>query len=543
MPEQAIKPGKQSGYTGLYLDFLGKNPRVRKYLFSDDPLQVAGKIGHPKVNKGTLCDILVRQNEEFNAKPETFTSINKLRQDDALCIFAGQQAGLFGGPLLTLYKTIDIIKRASKLEKELARPVVPIFWIACDDHDFDEINHTFFLNRDGELEKVSYEAHGEYPVPVAEMCLASETDYKNLRQDVEKGYGGSDFSEELLSRLFSAYSFNTCLVKAFARHMTDILPDTGLIFFCPHDKEIKALSKGFFKQIVERYFQLKETLEATSQSLKNDNYLIQVEKKASAVHLFYHNPGRTPIHYLDGSFFVEEKRLGLTGMLDLIDKYPERFSPDVLTSPIWQSFLFSVVAHVGGPAEIAYFCQIGKLFGLFDVIQPVYYARSSATIVENRHEDLLSRLNINLSDLTSDIEQLINRVAAESYPEEIEEKMTDFRRKLDDDYAGFIEVVLKHAKNLEPMAKQTYAKIDFALKNFEKKIFSEHKKKMEAVRKQIYRLATALYPNRNMQERSLNIDYYISKYGFDVVDFLIESLDIETAGHQMIYISRYKSQR
>lgn len=539
MPEQTIKPDEKLSHSGLYLDFLKKEWRLKKYLFSAEPGEIADKIGRAKIDREAIGDILERQNKEFGSKQRTFGSIEELREKDSLCVFSGQQAGLFGGPLLTLYKAIDTVKRAQKLRRELQRPVVPVFWIATDDHDFDEINHTYFVSREGQLEKIVYDPPRDFAVPVAQVCMDSEEHYEKLMAQARDGYGGTDFSQELLERLGRAYSFEKCLTKAFAQYMADILPDFGLVLFCPTDKEIKALSKDFFKRVVESYYRLKSILEETSRSLEEDNYHIQVEKKQSATHLFFHDPGRIPIHFLDDAFHLEDKRLGLPGMLDLIEKYPERFSSDVITRPIWQSYVFPVVAQIGGPAEIAYFCQIGGLFQLFDLVQPYYYARASATIVEKRTEELLERYRINLKALTGDVEQLINRLAEDSFPAEVGDRISTFRTKLDDDYESFMKFIVDYDKSLEPMARQTYGKIDFALNSFEKKIFAHHKRKMQTVRNQIYRLAAVIFPEKNYQERSLNINYFISRYGFGIVDHIAENLDIETTRHQLISLSNY----
>ncbi len=541
MHENNIKPGAEFNHSALYLDFLKRHERLEKYLYQRSPVEAAAGVRMSKMDRNVLCDVLEKQNKDFNSKPVAFAAIKRLRHPDTLCIFSGQQAGLYGGPLLTLYKAIDVIKRARKLEVELKRPVVPVFWIACDDHDFEEINHTHGLNKDGEPVRLSYAPEGKFGVPVADVCIKNEEKYEELKRETENVFGGTDFSEELLQRLMTCYAFDEGLVRAFARHIADILPDLGLVFFCPHNEIVKMHSRDFFKQLVERQFQIREHLEETERSLMADDYHIQAEKKKTAVHLFYHFPERMPIHYLDDSFVVGEKRLGLTALLDLIDKYPGRFSPDVLTRPIWQSFLFPVVAHTGGPAEIAYFCQIGKLFKLVGLSQPYYYSRVGATLVEKRYEDFLGKYNINLSDLAGDVEQLINRILAGSFPEKLERDIEAGRLKMEKEYTGLTDVIVDFDQSLSPMAEQTWGKIDFALKNLEKKIFSQHKKKMDNTRAQIYRLANALYPDRTLQERMLNINYYISKYGFGIVDYIIEKLDVETSDNQMIYLSQYKA--
>ncbi len=271
--------------------------------------------------------------------------------------------------------------------------------------------------------------------------------------------------------------------------------------------------------------------------MEKDSYHRQVDKKESAAHLFYHNPGRIPLHAEDNYFLVAEKRLGLPGLLDLIDKNPEKFSPDVLSRPLWQSYLFPVVAQMAGPSEIAYFAQVSKLFEPIGLIQPFYYFRPSNILVEKRNEELLDKYDLRLSDFAGDIETIINRVSLQSFPKEVETAVADFKNRLEQLYSEFMATIIRFDETLEPMGKQTYGKIDFAVNGFEKKIFDHHKKKIAAVRSQIYRLANALYPNRILQERVYNINYYIAKYGFSVVDFIVQKTDVESGKIQMIYLS------
>jgi bacillithiol biosynthesis cysteine-adding enzyme BshC len=539
MTEQSIRPVKEFRLSNLFLDFLGERPVLNKYFFARNPFEVAANLGDPKIDRNILSDILFRQNTIFRAKPGTFDSIEKLKRDDAICVFAGQQAGLFGGSLLTLYKAIGIVKRARLIEKELHHPVVPIFWIAADDHDFEEINHSFYINHHGEIERISYDSPPKRRVPAAEIFFDDKEAYGNLVDDVQKAFGNTDFTTELYDRLFRAYTSGNSFVTAFAQYLLDIMPDLGLVMFSPADKEIKTLSRDFLKRLAEGHFRMKELMQETARSLENDGYHLQAEKKESAAHLFYHAPQRIPIHFEDGVFLVEDKRLGLPGLLDLIDKHPEKFSPDVLTRPLWQSYLFPVVAQAGGPSEIGYFSQIGKLFELFNLIQPFYFFRPALTIIERRHEILLDNFKIRLTDLAGDIEGLVNDISIRSFPKEIEQTISEFRETLEEDYRGFLKAVMQFDESLEPMGKQTYGKIDFAFGAFEKKIYDHHKKRMEATRNQIYRLATMLFPNKNLQERSFNINYYIAKYGFGVVDFIADKIDASAKEHQLIYISEY----
>jgi len=540
MPEATIKEAKQFKYTNLFRDFLQRKPGLKKYLYYDDPVKVVNQMKSPKIDRHILCDILDKQNKAFKSKPEAFRSIEKLRQDDTLVIFSGQQPGLYGGPLLTLIKAIGIVKKALLLQGQTGKTVVPIFWIACDDHDFEEVNHTWLLDRQGSVEKVQYLSEDMPSVSVADICFDDETGYNGLIEQTKNILGDTDFTEELFGRLVTAYKRDGNFMRAFARYLTDILPDFGLILFCPYDKDVKTISKSFFKRLAEGHFRSKELMKETEKELLNDGYHIQAEKKDSAVHLFYHDPERKAIHFEDDSFIVGDKKLGLPALLDLIDKYPEKFSPDVLTRPVWQSYLFPVVAQSGGASEIAYFCQIGSLFELFGLVQPYIESRPAVTLVEKRQQEFLENYDIKLSDLAGDVEQIANRILSDSFPEEIKTKLSEFNANIKTGFEDLSETIFKNYSNLEPMSKQTYGKIDSAMGHLEKKVYSQHKKNNDIIRNRIYRLASSLYPNKTFQERVININYFISRYGYGVVDFMIEKMDINATENQMIYLSEYK---
>ena len=190
MSEAAIKDKNKFKYSNLFSDFLQDRSKLKKYLFYDNAREVAGLIKTPKIDRFILCDILEKQSKSVRSKPETFRSIEKLRQEDTLVVFAGQQPGLYGGPLLTLYKAMGIVKRAVQLQSQTGKPVVPIFWIACDDHDFEEVNHTHCTRRDGSVGKMEYLSASQLAVPVADICFDHESGYNDMV--VGRTHGGAD---------------------------------------------------------------------------------------------------------------------------------------------------------------------------------------------------------------------------------------------------------------------------------------------------------------------------------------------------------------
>jgi uncharacterized protein YllA (UPF0747 family) len=244
---------------------------------------------------------------------------------------------------------------------------------------------------------------------------------------------------------------------------------------------------------------------------------------------------------LDGSAFTIGDRRTTRSELDtLLQAHPETFSTDVLTRPLLQSWLFPVLIQMGGPSEIAYFAQVDPLFAVFQLPAPVFRARPTLTLVERRSEQLMQEHRVSFEDLLGDVEQVVNRVLAETFPERIEGRFEDFRKALEDKFNHLNDEVISFDPTLKGMAEQTRGKVDFLLKGLEAKVFAAHKKKGQETRERIYRLNNSLYPQHMLQERCLNITYFLARYGAGIVTYLYEYMNSEETAHQLLSLSSYE---
>ncbi len=539
MTSRLISPTKALGFSNLYLDFLAGQPPARHLFVSPGFQETASRVDNSTYQRHELAAILTRQNQEYGASEKTLAAIELIKQPETVCYFAGQQAGLLGGPLFSLIKALATVKAAERRSKELGRPVLPIFWIASDDHDFAEVNHTYLLNRDADLVKIEYAGKPSEPVPVSQIALEDAEAVTSMHARLQEALGTSDFTTGLYALLQDCYAPGSNFVTAFGRLIAKLTADYGLILFSPADADAKKLAAPFFKEILNRKDELHDLLNNTNLRIEKAKYHLQVEKNDQSLHLFYHWHGRWPIVRTGNSYLAGESKFTKQALMAEIEKNPNRFSPDVLTRPLMQSHLFPTLAQMGGPSEIAYFAQINPLFELFGLPAPVHTARPTATIVEKRYEKVMAEHEISFEELTGDFEQVINRVMAKSFPQDIEQQFQSLREDLFGRFDQFSEKSLQFDPTLKEFARQTAGKIDFLMKAYEAKIFSAHKKRSKETRDKLYRLWYALYPNRTMQDRSLNISYFIAKYGYGVVSFLYERIDPDQPAHQLISLSEY----
>jgi bacillithiol biosynthesis cysteine-adding enzyme BshC len=534
---QLITPSKDLGYSKIYLDFIAGRETAGSFYRAETAADVAERLSRVQYDREWIYDILRKQNISYGASSAALANIEKLKDPTSLCVFSGQQAILFGGPLLVMIKAIAVVKAAEEYSRQLKRLVVPVFWIAGDDHDFEEANHTVVLNRQSEEVGVAYETYPEQQIPVAQITFNDKEALQRAKASLRDALGETDFTPRYYELIDKAYQPGDSMVESFGKLMAALTADLGLVLFCPGDREVKSHAAGFFKSIAHLQPQLHDVISSANQAIVERGYHLQVEKADNATHLFLNDGGRKPIMRDGDRFVVGDKTLTAGELNKQIDDFPEQFSPDVMTRPVFQSFLFPVVSQKGGPAEIAYLAQINPIFELFDLPAPLHRARPTATFIEKRFEKIMADHDISFEDLTGDIEQTINRVLATSFPENLEKEFEELRSRVRLEFEQFSKDSLEFDQSLKQVSKQTSGKIDFLLNGFEGKVFSAHKKKSKEARERIYRLHRAAFTGRGLQERTLNVGYFLSKYGFEFVKFMYDRIDINEKAHQVIYLS------
>lgn len=540
MAAKLIAPSSALGYSRLFLDLVDGKTKAEHFYAGRSLEEVAELLDGIDYQRNEIADILKRQNQSFGCTQVTLDNIDKLRDPKAVCLVAGQQAGLFGGPMLVIIKALAVVKACGEYSRLLSRPVVPMFWIAADDHDFAEVNHTYVLGRGNDVCRVSYAAEREWDLPIGETKLDDEAALAEAKQQLHEALGESDFTEDLYGLIDQCYTSDDTMATAFAKMMTALVGRYGLVFCSPADSDIKSLAAPLFLQILQEQDELHRRLETTNEEIVDSGYHLQVEKKPESVHLFLNRDGRRPILRDGNTFTAGEERFTTEELLRLIEEEPHRISTDVFTKPVFQSYLLPVLSQKGGAAEISYLAQMNRLFPLFDRVAPFYKARASASLIERRFEKIMTAHDIDLEDLTGDIEQVINRVLKISFPDTLQKESAALRADIGATMKNYVQTAVKFEPTLEAYSKQVGGKIDHLLQQMEGKMFAAHKRRSQQVRDSIYRLGEALFPNRSLQERSLNISYFLSRYGRGIIPFIFEQLDSEESSHQMIHLSEMK---
>jgi bacillithiol synthase len=525
----------------LFNDYLYDFDRVSRF-FQPGGLDVSALLSRaPKVaaqsfSRDAVADALADHNARLGATGPTFANIERLRQKDAVVVITGQQAGLFTGPLYTIFKALSAIKLAEHLRSQ-GLNVLPMFWVASEDHDFEEVNHTRIINREGQLATISYAGCSpKEGKPVGHVQL-NEKIAANIDEMIA-ALPESEFMPRLIEDLRDSYKAGANFADAFGALMIKLFGKFGVVLINPLDDRLKAVAGEIYARAMSNAPEFASRILDASAQLEASGYHAQVYASASAAPLFMLDEGRRTAMARrdDGRFYLKgsDKSFGPSELLDAIQRCPSCFSPNVTLRPIVQDFLLPTLAYIGGPAEIAYFAQLRPNYGLLGRVDPVALPRASFTLVEKRHAKTMSKYDIKFTDLFAGFEEVMKTVVERSLDQNtataFDETEKAFNDKLDELNASLATV----DPTLADALKGGREKILYQLQNLRTRFIHNRSKRDETAKQQIERLFAALYPNKNLQEREINVFYFLARYGYDLIDRIYDEVDVGSRDHKLI---------
>lgn len=534
---------KIPGTTKLFADFLYDFGKVERFYAGDfrkdkNYLRVFKSIKDKKYQREKVSSILKDQNQRFGCPDEVFKNIELLKEPDSLVVFTGQQVGLFGGPLFTIYKAISILKLAQGLSFRFSRSFIPIFWLDSEDHDFEEVRSTSLLDKENQLEEIRYSpAKAPSGVPMYKVVL--EEEISSCVEKLISSLHPTEFKNEIIQTLEDCYTKGETLSNSFARWMTKLLGKYGLVIADPGDKELRKLTVGFFLKEIDNPGRSMGLVRETGKNLESSGYHQQVVKSEEMVNLFLEvDKKRSTLRWSGEAIHIDgvDRKLSQNELRQIIEQEPERLSPNVILLPLMRSHLFPTAAYIGGPGEISYYAQLKSVFDFFDIPMPVIYPRASVTLIEDKIKQLLQKYSLEFIDLFQDPEILINSILKDKFPDPLENTLEKKRNEI----SKILDSLEQELVSSEPALKQnletTRGKIDYELKRLGEKLFQAYRQKDQTLKEQVYKTKKNLFPDNKLQERVLNLVPYLIKYGFEFVDFLYNKVEIEKVDHQLLEI-------
>lgn len=453
-------------------------------------------------------------------------NLDLLFDGSALCVTTGQQPGLFTGPLFTIYKALSAIALAHRFTQELGRPVVPVFWVAGDDHDLPESNHIHVTDMANAVRRLAlHEREDTEPLtPLYEEPLGALLD--GPRQAIVDATPDTEFKADVLDLLDRHYLPEADYATAFGGTLSELLGRLGLVVLRPTSRAAKEAMRPVLQRTLEEAESIDRALAVQGEALAAAGKPVPVPVGDGAAPLMIEGSlGRDRLIPENGHFVARRsgERWSLAELSALLESDPERFSPNVLLRPIVEASILPTLAYVAGPGELTYFPQCTPLYEFFDVSPQLPIPRWSGRMVEGKIAKVLAKFDIVAEDLASPEGQLEAQLASGDMPVEAVSAFAKLREGLQAHY----QAIESAAVSIDPtMRKAVQAARNTSLaasKDLEKRLVAHLKSHNETLTNQIGKARNNLFPMGKPQERVLNIMPYLIRYGPPLIDELFDA--------------------
>ena len=523
----------------LLFDYLYQFERVAAFYTGSpfDPASyrdLAGKLQGLYHDRRELVAILRRQNETFGSSEVTFANIQRLSEPGTFAVVTGQQVGLLSGPAFTLYKALTAVRLAQALSEQ-GLPSVPVFWLATEDHDLEEVEQTATL--DEEYSLVTLRDAGDRPAPRSPVGIVKLSSEINLALDrLEAVLPPGEPRDTLLGDLRACYQPGATWTQAFGRLMARLFGRWGVVLLDPLDDAVRRLSAPVYKQALARATDLRSQLIERSQTLVRTGYHAQVSVSEDSTLVFVTRAGnRLPLRQHDGEFFLDDiEKTSLAELTADPSSSHLNLSSNVLLRPVVQDFLLPTLAYVAGPSELAYFAQAQALYSAFGRPMPIVFPRAGFTLVDRRTERLLEKYKLGVEDVWQGEEHLGHKIAAAGFAEGWSERFAESEQEI----SRLLERLRQDLETLDPTLLDT-------LKNVEERMTHQiGRLRTKVTRAALERsgllsrhqqlLLRFLLPEKDLQERQVSGVYFLGRAGYELLARVLSQIQTRSSDHQVL---------
>jgi len=486
-------------------------------------------------NRKQAASILSALNKQFDVHKAALRNIKRLEKENALAVVTGQQLGVYGGPLYTVLKTISTIHIAKSLEKKFDRPVIPVFWLADEDHDYDEVRKLTIIE-DDEPKTFSLPPKNNHLPTVADLQLPDEM--SDIRGQLKESLYDTDFSDDLWELLDGSFQKDHSFFKAFGLFISRLFSKHGLVLAGSNHPDVKAATGRYLKASIEKADQVRDHLEKKSADL-GEKYHQQVTLYDSNLFYLDDESGRTKISRNGNGWKTDGNIEWSTAeLVDEIDTHPDRFSPNVFLRPILQDALLPTVGYVAGPGEAAYYGQMKSMYQCFDMEMPIIFPRLSATVVEPAIDRIIGELPFEFHEYGKRIEDLESDYVDRTDQHDIEAIFEDWQARVEEISNNKKKDVADIDSTLKASAEKATSVYINELNKLKGKVYRSVKKQDQTQLDRIRRIKANLFPGDGLQERTVAGIFFMNKYGVDIWDKLLNTLDPDEDfdHHKLVYL-------
>ncbi|HJS00227.1 MAG TPA: bacillithiol biosynthesis cysteine-adding enzyme BshC [Flavobacterium sp.] len=517
MPNDCISYQKSGYFSPLMNDYLDQKTNLHS-LYNRFPTlenfeaQIIEKQENFDHNhRAGLVTVLQKQYEGIEQSHLTQQNIESLKVNNTFTVTTGHQLILFSGPLYFLYKIISTINLTSELKvKYPAYNFVPVYWMATEDHDFEEIN---YFNFKGKKFRWNKESSG----PVGRLSTEGLDDFFEI---FEQELGSSTNAEKLKKLFQEAYLNHNNLTDATRYLANSLFGTQGLVIIDGDNTSLKQLFAPYIKEELLHQTAYKKVVETTEKLTK---YFIQVNPRE--INLFYiEDKLRERIIYQDGKYLVNNSKIEFSEkeILALLETNPEKFSPNVITRPLYQEVLLPNLCYIGGGGEIAYWLELKSFFDAVKISFPMLLVRNSVLLATEKQHKKANNLDLSWTDLFTKQNILINNKA--KILSEIDIDLSHLKEQLQTQFNILNDIINKTDPSFAGAVKAQEVKQTKGLDKLEKRLLKAEKIKLKDTLNRITDLQNELFPNQGLQERQANFSEFYIESGEHLIPKLIETL-------------------
>jgi bacillithiol synthase len=514
---RALLPEQLPHTTKLVRDYTSNFPKLEAFYSHPPELEAvaaeARKLRFPADRRREVAEILRAQNIQFGSGPKSLESIDRLAAR-AVTIVTGQQVGLFGGPAYAFYKALSAIHTARQLTKD-GIEAVPVFWMATEDHDIDEVRHNTWFH-DGKLHVFELPKSGglaaESDIPVGRITLGSEiSELVKQATGMLTGPDSANFAEILQHAYTPADTYGSAFAKLFAR----IFADEGLILLDPLDERLHRLAAPILREALDKRDELNGLLLRRGKDLEHAGYAAQVNVTARSTVLFSMEGGkRHVISAANGEGFTSAGRsASREGWLQKIESGPELFSPNALFRPVVQDYMLPTVAYFAGPAEIAYYAQSQVLYEKLLGRMPVILPRADFTLVDPKAVRILKKYHLEVEDVWQGKQTLRKRMFATSLPKKLAREFDANLRQMEKSAKKLHVAVAKVDPTIQDSVKRAEKRITYQIEKLRQRTGASLDRHEKQIDQHEQFLENLLYPQKGLQSRDLCFLPFLSRWG------------------------------
>ncbi|GIN94595.1 putative cysteine ligase BshC [Siminovitchia terrae] len=529
-------------FASLYIEDMESVKDFFQYNIKEETIyrQRYGDLMEREFAREEIAECIDHYMKKFPSSAATQHSLKKFRDNRSVVVIGGQQAGLLTGPLYTIHKIISIIKLAEQQEKELEQPVVPIFWIAGEDHDHLEINHIFAPQKENFKKKNYHEAFSGKMM--ASHIVFDKEKMQAWTSQIFSYFGDRPHTKEMLTVVDEAISNTRTFTEFFSYLIMYFFKDYGLLLIDSADPKLRQLEKPFFSRVIHDRQMITDSVLSQQRKKQSRGFSNAIEIDDYAANLFYYHENERELLEFDPieKVFVSktnELRFTDLELFELLESYPERFSNNVVTRPLMQEWLFPTLAFIAGPGEIAYWGELLPVFQAMESQMPPIVPRLNITLLDKTTDRNLADLNLSIDKvLEKGTAEDRNRFLASIKDGGFESLIKDTKEELSDHYQKIIakvgEIDRGHVQLAETSLALQIRQLEFLQRKVEDSMTKKHSSQLD----KYVCVEKMLRPNGQPQERIWNIFYYLNEYGTKFIDGLL-NLPYEFDGrHKIIRI-------